>query len=319
MRSRIAGLICASLLAISPAHAKTTVAAFPVEKGDGPHDVAPAADGAVWYTAQRRGALGRLDPVSGRVEHVALGRGSAPHGVIIGPDGAPWVTDGGLNAILRVDPASRAVQRFPLPAEREHANLNTLAFDRRGTLWFTGQSGVYGELDPATGAMRVWDAPKGAGPYGIAAARDGTPYFVSLAGSYLARIDVESGAARVIEPPTARQGARRVWGDSRGGLWISEWNAGQIARYDPATNGWRTLPVPGNDPLPYAIYVDERDAVWLSDFATDAVIRFEPETERFESFPSPRRGASVRQLNGRPGEVWAPESATDYLVVFRTE
>jgi virginiamycin B lyase len=310
--------LLAVLLAAAPALARTLTQSFALPTGDRPHDVAPAPDGSVWYSAQAAGALGRLDPATGKVEHVALGAGSAPHGVIIGPDGGVWVTDGGLNAILRVDPASRAVRRFLLPAGRGHANLNAAAFDGRGILWFTGQSGVYGELDPKSGAIRVFDAPRGAGPYGIAATPAGTVYFGSLAGSYLARLDGE-GAAQVIEPPTPRQGARRVWSDSKGRLWLTEWNAGQIARFDPATGAWQAWRVPSKDPLPYAIYVDEHDIVWLSDFGEDAVLRFDPANERFESFKSPRPGASVRQLNGREGEVWAPESAKDFLVVLRTE
>ena len=76
---------------------------FTLPSGAGPHDVAVAADGTVWYTGQRAGNLGRLDPKTGKVEVVPLGKGSAPHGVIIGPDGAAWVTDSGLNANVRVD------------------------------------------------------------------------------------------------------------------------------------------------------------------------------------------------------------------------
>src|SRR5260370_24016403 len=59
----------------------------------GPHDVAPAPNGTVWYTAQPGGALGNLNPETGATFQVALGPGSRPHGVIVGPDGAPWVTD----------------------------------------------------------------------------------------------------------------------------------------------------------------------------------------------------------------------------------
>jgi virginiamycin B lyase len=129
--------------------------------------VAPAPGGTVWYTAQASGALGNLDPSTGTAKSVALGEGSAPHGVIVGPDRAPWVTDGGLNAIVRVDPKDFTVKRYTLPQSVGWANLNTATFDRRGILWFTGQSGVYGRLDPRTGAMRVFRAPGGAGPYGI--------------------------------------------------------------------------------------------------------------------------------------------------------
>src|SRR5438094_8774516 len=129
---------------------------FLVPAGSRPHDVAPAADGTVWYTAQGLGELGRLDPNTGKTHSIALGKGSAPHGVIVGPDGAPWVTDGGLNAIVRVDARTHAVRRFPLPAAAGYANLNTATFDHRGVLWFTGQSGVYGSVDPRSGRVRVF-------------------------------------------------------------------------------------------------------------------------------------------------------------------
>jgi virginiamycin B lyase len=291
--------------------------AYPVPAGSRPHDVAPAADGGVWYTAQGSGELGRLDPETGAVREIALGAGSAPHGVIVGPDGAPWITDSGLNAIVRVDPETDDVRVFPLPAGRANANLNTATFDGDGVLWFTGQAGVYGSLDPETGAMAVYDAPRGRGPYGIAATPDGGVYYVSLAGSYLARIDTATGEATVIEPPTAGQGARRVWSDSRGRLWISEWNAGQAGVYDPSTEQWQEWRLPGDAPQAYAVYVDERDDVWLTDFGANAIVRFDPETEAFESFALPSTPGNVRQILGRPGELWGAESAADQLVVVR--
>ena len=114
---------------------------FPVPPGSHPHDVAPAKNGSVWYTAQRLGELGILDPISGRTHHIELGQGSAPHGVIVGPDEAPWITDGGLNAIVRVDPTTKNVTVFRLPENTGNANLNTATFDHKGILWFTGQGG----------------------------------------------------------------------------------------------------------------------------------------------------------------------------------
>ena len=291
---------------------------YRVPAGTHPHDVAPARDGGVWYTAQGSGQLGWLDPRSGRTRHVALGAGSAPHGVIVGPDGAPWITDSGLNAIVRVDPRTRRVRRYRLPASASYANLNTAAFDRRGVLWFTGQSGIYGRLDPKTGRVRVFEAPRGAGPYGITRTPSGAVYYASLAGSYLGRIDVRTGRATVLRPPTRGQGARRAWSDSRGRIWISEWNAGKVGMYEPRTRRWREWRLPGSNPMPYAVYVDEKDIVWLTDFGANALVRFDPATARFMPLTLPTAGADVRQLHGRRGEVWGAESGTDKLVVVRT-
>ena len=74
---------------------------------------------------------------------------------------------------------------------------------------------------------------RGRGPYGITGTPEGDVWFMSLAGSYLANLDLESGATTVFEPPTKHQGARRVWSDSKGRLWISEWNSGNVSVYDP--------------------------------------------------------------------------------------
>jgi virginiamycin B lyase len=293
------------------------VAYYELPKGDRPHDVAPAPDGTVWYTGQRAGVLGRLDPKTGDIKRVPLGEGSAPHGVIVGPDGAAWVTDSGLNAIVRVDAKTLEVKRWPLPKGREGANLNTAAFDGKGRIWFTGQEGIYGRLDPETGAMQVWDAPRGRGPYGITATPAGDIWFVSLAGSYLARPDLETGAVTPIDPSKKGSGTRRVWSDSRGRLWVSEWNAGSLSVYDPQKKVWQTWPLPGEMPRAYAVFVDETDKVWVSDFPGNAIVRFDPETDEFASFPSNREHADVRQMLGRPGELWGAESGTDRLVVIR--
>jgi virginiamycin B lyase len=299
------------------ASADTRVAYFPVASGAHPHDVAAAPDGTVWYTAQNQGALGILDPRTGKYEQVKLGTKAAPHGVIAGPDGAAWITEGGLNAIARVDPKSRDVKLFALPKGFEKANLNTATFDKAGKLWFTGQNGVYGRVDPESGTVDAWKAPKGAGPYGIATTPAGDVWYASLAGDYIARIDTATGAASVVDTPKPSVGPRRIWSDSKGILWVSFWYAGELARYDPAAKVWKTYALPKSKSGCYSVYVDDSDKVWVTDFVANAILRFDPVTEKFESFPSNKRGAAVRQMLGRAGEVWGAESGNDRLVVLR--
>jgi virginiamycin B lyase len=302
--------------AATPSSVSFVLQEFSVGRGQHPHDVAPAVDGGVWYTAQLSGELGWLDPKTGQTKMTRLGAGSSPHGVIVGPDGAPWITDSGLNAIVRVDPATSEVRRFPLPTDRSNANLNTAAFDKDGTLWFTGQNGVFGRLDPRSGAIAVFDAPRGRGPYGIHTCPDGNVYYASLAGSYVGRIARTTGGAEVLVPPTANQGARRVWCDSKSRVWVSSWNTGQLARYD-AAGGWKEWKLPGANPMPYAVFVDDADVVWITDFGANAIVRFDPAIETFISRAHPQANANVRQILGRPGEMWGAMSGQDKLVVAR--
>ncbi|HLO34321.1 MAG TPA: hypothetical protein VK249_34570 [Anaerolineales bacterium] len=295
-----------------------TIQEYLIPPGSHPHDVAPAPDGTVWYTAQASGELGRLDPITGKTHQIPLGAGSAPHGVIIGPDGAPWITDGGLNAIVRLDPQTEEPKVFPLPGSGRSANLNTATFDGHGLLWFTGQNGIYGRLDPSTGKIQVFEAPRGRGPYGITTTPEGSVYYASLANSYVGRIDLQTGVATILEPPTPGQGARRVWSDSAGKVWVSEWNAGQVAAYDPKTDAWKEWKLPGDRPQAYAVYIDEQDKVWLSDFGANALVRFDPASETFTTFGLPSPNGQVRQIAGRSGEIWGAESGADKLVVIRT-
>lgn len=325
MTSRIAigrrPLLGAAAAALLPGPARAgTLQGWPLAtpQRTGIHDVAPAPDGGVWFSAQRSGHLGWFDPRSGRSELIALGRGSSPHGVIQGPDGAAWLTDGGLQALVRVSWPQREVRRFDLPAGTPYANLNTCAFDGAGDLWFTGQSGVVGKLAPKTGVVTLQQAPGGRGPYGICATPRGEVWWCSLAGSFIARIDPRSGVSVVVQPPTPGQGARRVWSDSRGRIWVAEWMSGQLSMHDPVSGAWRAWKPPVDTPRTYAVYVDDRDIVWISEWSSNAIFSFDPVRERFERYAMPREGANVRQILGRQGQVWLPESGTEHISVIRS-
>ena len=247
-----------------------------------------------------------------------LGRDSAPHGVIIGPDRAAWITDGGQNAIARVDPLTRAVKLFPLPKDFPDANLNTATFDRKGILWFTGQNGVYGRVDPATGKVEAWKAPKGVGPYGIATTPNGEVWYASLAGDHIAKIDTVSGDAH---DGGAAQARRRpaphlvgLQGHVVGEL--LEHRRGRPLRSDrqdlESSGRCRTAATAAMRSM--STRTTRSGSATGPTTPSSVSIR---RREKFESFPSNRRGAAVRQLLGRPGEVWGAESGTDRLVMVR--
>jgi virginiamycin B lyase len=65
------------------------------------------------------------------------------------------------------------------------------------------------------------------------------------------------------------------------------------------------------------VFVDDTDIVWVSDFGGNAIHRFDPSGETFDTFDLPSSPGNVRQILGRPGEIWGAESAADQLVVIR--
>jgi len=74
---------------------------YPVPAGSHPHDVAPAPDGSVWYTAQNAGALGRHDPATGKWREWRLpGKSPQAYAVYVDEKDQVWVSDFGANALV---------------------------------------------------------------------------------------------------------------------------------------------------------------------------------------------------------------------------
>src|SRR2546430_11495272 len=84
----VTALAAAGITGAEPAY-------FNIAPGAGAHDVAaaPSAGGPGYYTAQRTGKLGILDPTTGRYEQDRLRRGSAAHRLFVSPDAASWTHD----------------------------------------------------------------------------------------------------------------------------------------------------------------------------------------------------------------------------------
>ena len=154
----LVGIAVAALAVTLAAGAAATTHATPglrvqeyaVPAGTHPHDVAAARrrDGLVHGPAHRQARLARPedgaddgDPARGWLGAARRHRRARRRGV------------GDRRRAERDRPRRpRDVRgpRFRLPASTGYANLNTATFDRRGILWFTGQSGIYGRLDPKT-------------------------------------------------------------------------------------------------------------------------------------------------------------------------
>ena len=297
------------------------VSYFPTRRGIGARDVAPAPDGTVWFAGQFSGTVGHLDPKTGHFSLYPLGPRSSPHGINWGPDGNVWVVDGGQNALVRVHPADHKMTYFRIPKPYEDLNLNTGVFDHAGMFWFTGDNGYYGRLDPASGKIEIWDAPRGMGPYGITVTPQGTIWFTSFACNYIAAVDSKTGEILEVAdiPDPLATGSRRIWSDSQGRLWMATWGTGEIFRYDPRDKSWAAYKLPGLGPRGYSMFVDDKDYVWVSEFMANSILRFDPRTESYVAFPSNKFPAQVLQMTGNSHAVWGGEQGQDRLVLIESK
>jgi len=142
-------------------------------------------------------------------------------------------------------------------------------------------------------------------------------WFTNFAANHLVGIDPATYKTTVVELPHANPtGARRVWSDSKGNLWLGTWASGELLCYSPAEKAWVAYKLPGWGPRAYSTYVDEDDVVWLSDFMANSVLRFDPKTRSYVDFPGLRPTSQVLQMAGRPGQVWGSEQGSDLVFVI---
>ena len=285
--------------AVEPGAAR--VREFPVPAGTHPHDVAPARDGGVWYTAQHTGELGWLEPED--------------------REGAAHATRGRLGTARRHRRPGRSAVDHGRRPQRHRARRPPHA--EGSTLPSAGQrerEPEHGDVRPPRralvhGAERNLRPPRSEGRQGAcvrSASRRGAVRdhddavgwrLLRVARGQLPRPDRRShrqgGGPPAADPWPG--GAPRMVGLARPDL-VSEWNAGKVGMYDPQTKRWREWRVPGASPMIYAVYVDERDKVWLTDFGAQCALAVRPPNGAVHpggSAERERRGAAAARSRGR--------------------
>ncbi|HXE58842.1 MAG TPA: hypothetical protein VNK43_12645 [Gemmatimonadales bacterium] len=266
-----------------------------------PHCLVAAPDGAIWFVEIGANKLGRFDPGTKRfTEWPMPTEASRPHGIAWGPDGRLYVTEQAGNKIAAFDPRTERFTEYPVPTEG--AGPHTPIAGPDGAIWFTEQRGnKIGRLDPRSGRITEYEVPTpNANAYGIIAGRgEAAIYFAELNGHKLGRVDIRSGRVEEFPTPTPNSGVRRLAVDRDGGIWMTYYRAGMVARFDPKTRSFREYPAPGGPKSqPYAVSVDSTGKVWFNQFepSLNDLVELDPATGRTTSHKIPTGPALVRKL-----------------------
>lgn len=266
----------------------------------GPHSMAEGNDGRLWLTNSLSSRLMAYSPQENEFETFDIGADTLYlHTIRKDLQGRMWFTSAASNQVGRFDPETRQLDLLDLPA---NGFSRWLADALMPSLMWIG-SFFPAENIPITLSHHKW-ADLGRDvlnmPYGIDVnPTDGSIWYVKLYANKIGRIDPET--FEIEEFDTPGNGPRRPRFAPNGILWIPVFNDGTLMSFDPATEAFKSYPLPtlapGEYETPYAINVDPKTGtVWITSNMSDRIFSFNPQTEVFTSYPLPTRVSYLRDL-----------------------
>jgi len=311
-------------IAAAAAENEIEIREWKVPNAGRPRDPFAAGPDEVWFVDQVNGDLGRLTPSTGKFFKRDLGGGAGPHNLIVGKDGIVWFA-GNRNAYIgRYDPKTDLIERIEMP-DPAAADPHTLVFDQdQSHIWFTVQGGNFiGRLNLADRSVALKPVPtKGARPYGIKVAPDGTPWAALLGTNKLASADPETLDITEYTIPDEGARPRRLEITSDGRIWYSDYSRGTLGRYDPKSKSFAEWSLPsGERSAPYGTALDGHGRIWVVETGVqpNRFVGFDTETEKVVSItPVPSGGGTVRHMMYDPetGLVWF---GADSLTIGRAD
>ncbi len=272
--------------------------------GSRPHDPLATRDGAIWYTGQLSGKLGRLDPKTGQFKEYPVKTPlTGPHGLAEDKDGNIWFTGNHLSLIGKLDPKSGNITEYRMP-DPKAKDPHTLAIDEKGIVWFTVQNGnMVGRLDPASGEIKLLTSPTpNSRPYGLVINSKGIPVFVDFGSNKIGTVDPTTLAIKEYVLPNPASRPRRLALGPDDAVWYADFSRGYLGRLDLASGEHKEWASPsGPKSEPYGI-VFTKGALWYNESGAkpNTIVRFDPKTEKFQSWAIPGGGDIVRNMSVTP-------------------
>ena len=223
---------------------------YEIEDGTNPHSVNVDAQGIVWYTGNRNGRIGRLDPNGGGGLRVIMtGEAKDPHTHVFDGKGNVWFTSQGSNRIGRLNIKTEKVEL--ITPNEQPSNPYGIVLDASGTPWVAlFRTNTVVRVDPATMAVTPFKlANEASRSRRIESTPDGMIWYVDEPRGYLGRVDPKTGTAKEWAAPGGA-GSRpyALTKDDQGRLWFSETGpVKQLVGFDPKTEKFFSVnPVSGN-------------------------------------------------------------------------
>lgn len=273
-----------------------------------PHAIAAGPDGAMWFTENLAGALGRVDMAGGMTETPVPGTSPDPTAIAVGSDGI-WFTERFADLLGRLAPDG-TVDLFATPSAA--AGPTGIALGPDGAMWFTERA-VH-RIGRVTADGTVSELPVIAGspgPTDITPGPDGAMWFTEQRTSAIGRVTMQ-GDITAFPVGLAGAAPSGIVAGPDGALWFGLKAAGSIGRM--TTDGSVTIyPVPTVGGNPSGITVGSDGALWFTEPATDIIGRITTDGAITEH-QLPNVGSSPFGISAGPdGGVWFTEGGNNVI------
>lgn len=224
---------------------------YQLAPGTNPHTCLVDAQGNVWYTGNRNGTLGRIDPKSGEITVFKVPDETVrdPHTMVFDKNGNVWFTA----------QQSNAIGFFDVTAEKFHIVKPPVAEGnrRRSNL-----------------------------PYGIVLDSKGHPWFNLFAGRYIGTIDPATFELKTYPVGNDSTLNRRIAISADDKIYYTDYRRGRLGMLDPTTGKVSDWALPGGPAsLPYGMAIDDQGRVWVAETGSqpNKLVGFDPKAGHFFS------------------------------------
>ena len=90
-----------------------------------------------------------------------------------------------------------------------------------------------------------------------------------------------------------------------------------MIRFDPKTETFREIPLPGPDASPYAMGIGPDGGIWYDSHDMDTINRLDPKTEKVTEYPFPHPEITMREFfQDSQGRMWYGTPANNKVGYF---
>jgi virginiamycin B lyase len=225
---------------------------------DIPTALAPAPDGAIWFTIELSDAIGLIR--NGRIERLLKKTPNLePLGLAVDAGGRAWYTDVSIRAISRMSPDG-TIRSFPLgtPIVR----LGRLAIGPDGAVWFADATTASVTRLKDGVFTRYPSRSVGATPFGVAVDDHGTVWATLVDANKLLRVAADGGVTE-FDVPFRGSALGDVAVEGRGAVWFLQPQANTIGRFLEGRFTEFAIPTPAAGLTALAVARD--GSVWFTE------------------------------------------------------